>query len=139
MGAVDPYRSKGLLELSKTAADSKGSEGGVWADASEESQVFNLAIVVDVLIENIFLFINAFFLFIFLIFKIQDTEEENEMDLTSLRPSSEDYYPTVAFVSLTNILKDSSLATHHTPVAQALMHVFKSLGLKCTSFLPQVL
>jgi FKBP12-rapamycin complex-associated protein len=36
------------------------------------------------------------------------------------------------------ILRDPSLSTHHTAVIQAVMFIFKTLGLKCVPFLPQV-
>ena len=55
-----------------------------------------------------------------------------------IRPSSEEYYPMTAISSLMKILRDPSLAIHHTAVIQAVMYIFKTLGLKCISFLPQV-
>ncbi|KAJ3221904.1 phosphatidylinositol kinase- protein kinase tor1, partial [Clydaea vesicula] len=54
-------------------------------------------------------------------------------------PSHEDYYPTVAIVALMQILRDPSLSLHHTVVVQAVMYIFKTLGLKCVQFLPQIL
>lgn len=60
-------------------------------------------------------------------------------DLTTGGPSqNEDYYPTVAIDALMRILKDSSLSVHHTAAVQAVMYIFKTLGLKCVSFLPIV-
>jgi len=55
-----------------------------------------------------------------------------------LNPSSEEYYPTVAINALMRILRDPSLSVHHTAVVQAVIYIFKTLGLKCVSFLPQV-
>ena len=55
-----------------------------------------------------------------------------------LNPSSEEYYPTVAINALMRILRDPSLNVHHTAVVQAIIYIFKTLGLKCVSFLPQV-
>ncbi|TPX35002.1 hypothetical protein SmJEL517_g02512 [Synchytrium microbalum] len=52
---------------------------------------------------------------------------------------AEDYYPTVAINSLMRILRDPSLSPHHTAVIQAVMYIFKTLGLKCVPFLPQIL
>lgn len=52
--------------------------------------------------------------------------------------STEEYYPTVVMSALMAILKDSSLNTHHTAVIQAIMSIYKALGLKCVSFLPEV-
>lgn len=55
-----------------------------------------------------------------------------------MSPSNEDYYPTVAIKSLMKFLKDPSLSIHHTAVIQAVMYIFKTLGMKCVPFLPQV-
>ncbi|ORX52573.1 phosphatidylinositol kinase Tor2 [Piromyces finnis] len=56
-----------------------------------------------------------------------------------LSPSSEEYYPTVAINALMRILRDPSLSVHHTAVVQAVIYIFKTLGLKCVSFLPQIM
>lgn len=58
--------------------------------------------------------------------------------IVGMSPSSEEYYPTVVINTLMNILKDSSLSTHHYSAIQAIMYIFKTLGLKCVPFLPQV-
>ena len=55
-----------------------------------------------------------------------------------LSPSAEDYYPTVAINALMKVLRDASLSAHHTAVIQAVMYIFKTLGLKCVPFLPRV-
>ncbi|KAI9000239.1 armadillo-type protein [Gaertneriomyces semiglobifer] len=57
----------------------------------------------------------------------------------SMSPSADDYYPTVAVNALMKILKDPSLSIHHTAVIQAVMYIFKTLGLKCVPFLPQIM
>jgi phosphatidylinositol kinase/protein kinase (PI-3 family) len=54
-------------------------------------------------------------------------------------PSSEDFFPTVAVNSLMKILKDPSLAVHHSMVMQAVMFIFSSLGLRCVQFLDHIL
>jgi len=59
--------------------------------------------------------------------------------LPGLSPSSEEYYPTVAFTALIKILNDPSLKSNHTAVIQAVMFIYTSLGMKCVPFLPQVL
>eukprot|EP00026_Physarum_polycephalum_P000091 Phypoly_transcript_00091.p1 GENE.Phypoly_transcript_00091~~Phypoly_transcript_00091.p1 ORF type:complete len:2307 (+),score=451.47 Phypoly_transcript_00091:133-7053(+) len=72
----------------------------------------------------------------------QKTDEKGLLvaDLTaSVAPSSEDYYPTVAIAALMRILRDPTLSAHHTMVVQAVMFIFKSLGLKCVPFLPQII
>ena len=53
--------------------------------------------------------------------------------------NTEEYYPTVVMGALMTILKDPSLNTHHTAVIQAIMSMYKALGLKCVSFLPEVI
>jgi serine/threonine-protein kinase mTOR len=52
--------------------------------------------------------------------------------------SSDDYYQTVVINALLNILKDQSLVAHHHTVIEAIMSIFKTQGLKCVTFLPQV-
>jgi len=52
--------------------------------------------------------------------------------------NTEEYYPTVVMGALMQILKDPSLTTHHTAVIQSIMSMYKALGLKCVSFLPEV-
>jgi FKBP12-rapamycin complex-associated protein len=51
----------------------------------------------------------------------------------------EDYYLTVSVNALMRVLRDSSLSSHHTTVIQSVMLIFKSLGLKCIPFLPQIM
>lgn len=50
----------------------------------------------------------------------------------------DDYYQTVAISALLSILKDQSLGSQHHKVIEAIMSIFKTQGLKCVSFLPQV-
>ncbi|CAI5758005.1 unnamed protein product [Candida verbasci] len=59
--------------------------------------------------------------------------------MNGMSPSNEEYFPTVAITNLMKILKDSSLSIHHTKVIQAIMYIFQTLGLKCVSFLPQII
>ncbi|GAO47492.1 hypothetical protein G7K_1698-t1 [Saitoella complicata NRRL Y-17804] len=59
--------------------------------------------------------------------------------MVGMTPSSEEYYPTVVISSLMNILKDPSLGAHHTAVIQAIMYIFKTMGLKCVPFLSQII
>jgi serine/threonine-protein kinase mTOR len=55
-----------------------------------------------------------------------------------LTPSNDEYYPTVVINSLMAMLKDPSLANHHSQVIDAVMNIFKTLGLKCVQFLNQI-
>jgi FKBP12-rapamycin complex-associated protein len=52
--------------------------------------------------------------------------------------SSDDYYQTVVIAALLNTLKDQGLSSHHHTVIEAIMSIFKTQGLKCVTFLPQV-
>ncbi|EKM51709.1 uncharacterized protein PHACADRAFT_262011 [Phanerochaete carnosa HHB-10118-sp] len=51
----------------------------------------------------------------------------------------DDYYQTVAISALLSILKDQSLSSQHHKVIEAIMSIFKTQGLKCVSFLPQII
>ena len=53
-------------------------------------------------------------------------------------PNSEDYYPRVAVSALMKILRDITLSVHHAAVTQAIMLIFKSLGIRCVPFLDQI-
>lgn len=55
-----------------------------------------------------------------------------------MTPGDEEFYPTVAIQALMRIFKDPSLAVHHGMVMQAIMFIFKSLGLRCVPFLSKV-
>lgn len=52
--------------------------------------------------------------------------------------ASDDYYQTVVINSLLGVLKDASLSSFHHTVIDAIMSIFKTQGLKCVTFLPQV-
>lgn len=67
------------------------------------------------------------------------SDVSTEQLLMTMSPSHEDYYPTVVINALMKILRDPSLSTHHTAVIQAVMFIFKTLGLKCVPFLPQIM
>ncbi|KAF8966334.1 atypical/PIKK/FRAP protein kinase [Flammula alnicola] len=56
----------------------------------------------------------------------------------STTSSSDDYFQTVVITSLLDILKDQALSSHHHTVIEAIMSIFKTQGLKCVTFLPQV-
>ncbi|KAI8371602.1 armadillo-type protein [Radiomyces spectabilis] len=58
--------------------------------------------------------------------------------MMGIGPSSEDYYPQVVMHSLMKILRDPSLSTYHRSVIEAIMSIFKTLGLKVVQFLPVV-
>ncbi|QPG75762.1 hypothetical protein FOA43_003122 [Brettanomyces nanus] len=62
-----------------------------------------------------------------------------ELLMKGKSPSNEDYFPTVVITTLLKILKDPSLSNHHPAVTQAIMHIFKTLGVKCVPYLDQVI
>lgn len=86
-------------------------------------------------------------------YKHREVERKSEVDSTEndsapidilllmqgMSPSADEYYPTVVITTLMGLLKDPSLVTHHNAIAQAVLHIFKSLGLKCVPFLSQII
>jgi len=66
-------------------------------------------------------------------------QDDNDDSGQPMGPSHDDYFPTVAISALLAILQDATLSTHHSMVVQALTHIFRSLGLSCVPFLPQVM
>ncbi|THH30677.1 hypothetical protein EUX98_g3507 [Antrodiella citrinella] len=60
-------------------------------------------------------------------------------NITETSTSSDDYYQTVAINALLGILKDQSLSGQHHKVIEAIMSIFKTQGLKCVTFLPQII
>ena len=59
--------------------------------------------------------------------------------MQGLTPSNEEYYPQVVMNTLMHsVLQDTSLSQFHTAVIEAIVNIFKTLGLKCVGFLPQI-
>ena len=59
--------------------------------------------------------------------------------MQGLTPSNEEYYPTVVMNTLMhNVLKDNSLSQYHSSVIEAVVTIFRTLGLKCVPFLGQI-
>ena len=69
-------------------------------------------------------------------------EAEAESDVTlimkGITPSNEDYYPTVVINTLMNMLKDDTLKQYYLSVVEAVMSIYKTMGLKCVPFLNTV-
>ncbi|KAF5006676.1 hypothetical protein FDECE_6968 [Fusarium decemcellulare] len=70
--------------------------------------------------------------------------ESNQMTdislmMTGLTPSNKEYFPTVVINALLQILKDPSLVQHHAAVIEAIMNIFRTLGLECVSFLDRII
>lgn len=59
-------------------------------------------------------------------------------DQPRITPSNEDYYPRVSVTALMRILRDQTQSVHHSSVTQAIMLIFKSLGMQCVPFLDQI-
>lgn len=59
--------------------------------------------------------------------------------MNGMSPSNDEYYPTVAITNLLKILKDPSLSAHHVKVITAIRYIFQTLGLRCVSFLSQII
>ena len=57
-----------------------------------------------------------------------------------MTPANEDYYPKIVFYTLMhNVLKDPSLTQYHAAVVEAIVNIFKTLGLKCIPYLGQII
>lgn len=74
----------------------------------------------------------------------QQRVESNHMTdislmMTGLTPSNKEYYPTVVINALLNILNDGSLTSFHATVIEAIMNIFRTLGLECVSFLDRII
>lgn len=65
----------------------------------------------------------------------------NQVPVTQYNAVSgaDDYFQTVVINSLLVILKDQALSSHHHTVIEAVMSIFKTQGLKCVTFLPQII
>lgn len=50
----------------------------------------------------------------------------------------EEYYPAIAISVLMRIVNDQTLSQYHVMVVQAVYMIFKSLGIKCVPYIPQV-
>ncbi|CEJ79844.1 Putative FKBP12-rapamycin complex-associated protein [[Torrubiella] hemipterigena] len=76
--------------------------------------------------------------------EVQRRNEASQMTdislmMTGMTPSNKEYFPTVVINALLQILKDSSLAQHHAAVIEAIMNIFRTLGLECVSFLDRII
>ncbi|KAG5896959.1 hypothetical protein JTB14_024806 [Gonioctena quinquepunctata] len=63
----------------------------------------------------------------------------SEMLVSMSSHTLEEYYLAMAIATLMKIIRDPTLSQHHTMVVQAVTFTFKSLGIKCVSYIPQVL
>ncbi|XP_032242839.2 serine/threonine-protein kinase mTOR [Nematostella vectensis] len=63
----------------------------------------------------------------------------SEMLVTMGSVVLEEFYPAVVISALMRIVRDPSLSSHHTMVIQAVTFIFKSLGMKCVTYLSQIM
>ena len=69
-----------------------------------------------------------------------ETVSDVGLVIDGLTPSNDDYYPKVVFTTLTQtLLTDPSLSQYHSAVIEAIVNIFKTLGLKCVQYLPQII
>ena len=79
---------------------------------------------------------------------VAENQTNNETQVVSdvalimqgLTPSNEEYYPTIVINTLmNNILADHTLAQYHSAVIDAIVTIFKTIGMKCVPFLGQII
>jgi serine/threonine-protein kinase mTOR len=59
--------------------------------------------------------------------------------MSGVTPSNDDFYPTIVINTLMqNILADTTLVQHHSAVIDAIVTIFKTIGMKCVPFLGQI-
>ena len=69
-----------------------------------------------------------------------ETVSDVGLVIEGITPSSEEYYPKVVFTTLTQtLLADPSLSQYHSAVIEAIVNIFKTLGLKCVQHLPLII
>ena len=51
----------------------------------------------------------------------------------------DDFYPSVAIAALMKIIRDPTLARHHTEVVKAVTFIFNALGIKSVPYIAQVI
>nr|WIM49540.1 HIF1a pathway protein [Daphnia magna] len=62
----------------------------------------------------------------------------SEMLVNMNYSSLEEFYPAVAIATLMRVVKDQTLSQHHNTVVNAVMFIFKSLGVRCVPYIKQV-
>lgn len=73
---------------------------------------------------------------------INEVQKPTDVSLLmqGMTPSHEDYYQTVVIHTLLeNIIKEPSLAQYHSAAIEAIVIIFKTLGLRCVPFLGQII
>lgn len=62
----------------------------------------------------------------------------NEMLVSMVSGSLDDFYPAISIAILMRYIRDPSLSQHYTVIVQSVSFIFKSLGIKCVPYLSQV-
>ena len=63
----------------------------------------------------------------------------SEMLVSNSSLTLDEFYPSVAIATLMRIIRDPTLSQHHTSVVQAVVYIFKSLGIKAVPYISQVI
>ncbi len=63
----------------------------------------------------------------------------SEMLVSNSSLTLDDFYPSVAIATLMRIIRDPTLSQHHHTVVQAVVYIFKSLGIKAVPYISQVI
>ncbi|KAL9635499.1 MAG: hypothetical protein Q9164_003418, partial [Protoblastenia rupestris] len=72
--------------------------------------------------------------------EVESTVSDVSLIIQGMTPSQEDYYPKIVFLTLMhNILQDPSLSQYHSAVIEAIVSIFKALGLKCIPYLAEII
>lgn len=73
---------------------------------------------------------------------INEVPQASDMSIMmqGMTPSHDDYYPIIVIHTLLqNILKENSLSQYHAAAIDAIVVIFKTLGLRCVPFLGQII
>lgn len=68
-----------------------------------------------------------------------DTSPSEMLVNMSTGGTLDDFYPSVAIATLMKIIRDPTLARHHTEVVKAVTFIFKALGIKSVPYIAQVI
>ncbi|UYV65261.1 MTOR [Cordylochernes scorpioides] len=126
LGALDPYKHKINLGL----IDHSGESGGALSlDGPEASQGSPPPLLPSL----------ASFLSTELAFLSEGQLNASDMLVNMSSGNPEDFYPAIALGTLMRIIHDPTLSQHHTIVVQSIIFIFKSLGIRCVNYVPQVM